>query len=196
MKREGSEKSRLLREGKSLLTSITSMSALYPLRPVWPGLASFVPNWGIAEPPEASDEEKEIDALHEPLTQFLKDLQRFANDCGTPEEKGRFRDNGLVVVAFQGGKTERSRYAKQDCLADLGSLMALVRGMGCDEHPKSRSELATGLRAARRAAGHSQQKAAGEIDIDVKAFPQYEQGKREPRKNRAKLMTYIRKYSH
>jgi DNA-binding XRE family transcriptional regulator len=167
------------------------MQTRHPLQPVWGGLASFIPGVGSVEPPEATEEEKEIQMLREPLSQWLRDAERFVNDRGMAAELQRFRDNGLVRVALHGGYPRRRGYAKQDCIADLHSLIALLKGMREEEHRKERSALAEQLHAAREAAGQSQETAAAEIGIDSKAYAQYERGERQPRRNRLDVMAYI-----
>jgi DNA-binding XRE family transcriptional regulator len=180
-----SERKQLVREAERLVRVVTDMTSDYPLRPVFGGLPSFVSGIGRFEP-TSSAEEHQIFALREPLTHFLKAAERHFNNCATSSERARFQENGLVKVAFQGHHAERRQYHKSDCIADLRSTIALLRGMGAGEQGKKRISLAEQLRTTRESAGHSQEEAAGRIGIDPKAYGEYERGVRQPRgENRA-----------
>src|SRR5713101_2175030 len=193
----------LLGQAESVIKLIEDMDTPYPLKPVlgfWPDLPS-----GARPSPErlkTMEEERALYAIREPLTRFLLDTKRNVNDSGTPDQKQRFQENGLVRVAFEGGHAQRSRYVKADCLEDLRSLKALLKRIGATgglREPRiqaGRVPLAVKLQSARASAGQTQEQAADEIQIDVKAYNQYERGARVPRSgNLSRLMNYIKKHS-
>jgi hypothetical protein len=174
---------------------IADMISDYPLRPVFPGLPSFVSSVGKFEP-KSSLEDRQIYALREPLARFLKAAERHFADRATSSERESFQENGLVKVAFQGHNTERRHYHKSDCIADLKGITVLLRGIGAGEQRKNRRSLSEDLRKARESGGQSQEEAAAKIGVDPKTYGQYERGVRQPRGgNRAKLMSYIKKPS-
>lgn len=196
-----SERERLRKEAARLLRLVEQMTAAFPLAPIWPGLAAAKSDHTIGDPPAPTGEDREIYALRGPLSQFLKDADRFVNDQGTTSQRERFRGNALVQVAFRGRQQERRRYPKADCVADLRSLGKLFGEVGKSEAssriaiPTRRGSLSEKFRAAREAAGHNQEQAAAEIGIDAKALSQYERGVRTPRKNRDLLKTYISRHA-
>jgi DNA-binding XRE family transcriptional regulator len=195
-----SERERLRKEAARLLRLVERMTAAFPLAPIWPGLAAAKADHTIGDPPAPTAEDKEIDALRGPLSEFLKDADRFVNDHGTTTQRERFRGNALVHVAFYGRHHERRRYPKADCVADLRSLGRLFGEVGKSEtsgrtaKQARRGSLSERFRAAREAAGHTQEQAAAEIGIDAKALSQYERGVRTPRRNRDLLKTYISRH--
>lgn len=191
-------KSGLLRRAASLVKTITKLRSNAPLKPVWGGLPpSTKSGFASRAVVKGTAEELAIQKLREPLSSFLKDAERFVNDYGSPDQRQGFENNGLVRVAYHGGYPERGRYSKQNCLADLGSLKILVWSIpfGLDsslrKSQQTRRSLAEKLHAARDAAEQTQEQAANEIGVDVKAFGEYERGERSPRANRKKLIGYI-----
>lgn len=76
VKGAGAEGKRLLRQVGALIKTIAGMESQLPLKPVWGGLPRADENGRIIdEPPSYDEEEKQIIALREPLSQFLKDTQ-------------------------------------------------------------------------------------------------------------------------
>jgi DNA-binding XRE family transcriptional regulator len=197
VQRRISERERLRQEAARLLRLVERMTTAFPLAPVWPGLAEAKSDHSFGDPPAPTGEDREIGALRGPLSQFLKDADRFVNDHGTTTQRERFWGNGLVHVAFHGRHHQRRRYPKADCVADLRSLGRLIGEVGKIEASgraviqARRESLGVKVRAARAAAGHTQEEAAAEMGIDAKALSQYERGVRTPRKNRDRLKTYI-----
>lgn len=175
--------------------SIAKMKAASPLKPLWGGLPSFGPDGQTVEPPSATEEEKEIHAVRTRVFQFLKEVQRFVNDYETVEQKAQFEDNGLVRVARFGSYLDRYHYSKQDCMADLRSLLHLLPRHDVAAPRTGSKTLAAELKKSREAAGQTQEQAAAEITIDVKAYGEYERDERRPRKNLEKLEAYIKRHS-
>lgn len=112
---------------------ISIMKSEYPLKPVWGGLPrADQEGRSVDEPPVCDEAERQILALREPLSCFLKDTKRFVADFGTSEQKQRFRENTLVEVAFVNGPLGRRGYSKTDCVADLRSIQNLLQEISLD----------------------------------------------------------------
>ena len=101
----------------------------------------------VDEPARYVEEERQMVARREPLSQFLKDAKRFVTDFGTPSQKRRFPENTLAEVAFLNRPPGRRGYLKADCLADSRSLQRLVE------------DLAPGAAGQRENAGRAQPRA-------------------------------------
>jgi hypothetical protein len=120
---------RLARRLGGLIKQLTMMKAEHPLKPVWGGLPrADSEHRVIDEPPQYDDEELEVLALREPLSEFLRDAKRYLTDFGTRRQNERFRENTLVEIAYFGHPGRRG-LSKKDCLADLRSLQMLLEGV-------------------------------------------------------------------
>jgi len=123
------EGKQLLRQAGALIKKISEMESEFPLKTVWGGLPRGDEAGRIIdEPPIYDEEEKQVIALREPLSQFLKDTKRFVINLGTTEQKLRFNENDLVEIAFANGSPGRRGYSKIDCLADLRYILYLLQG--------------------------------------------------------------------
>src|SRR5258707_15095306 len=101
-------KTGLLRRAASLVKTITKLRPNRPLKPVWGGLPpSTKRGFASRVVVKGTAEEVAIQKLREPLSSFLKDVERFVNDYGSTDQGERFGNNGLVQTAFHGGYSER-----------------------------------------------------------------------------------------
>jgi len=81
----------LLRTAGALPGTISGMAAPCPLKPVFGGLPRADEHGRIIDEPASYDEEeRQMVALREPLSQFLEDAKRFVTDFGTRSQKQRF----------------------------------------------------------------------------------------------------------
>jgi hypothetical protein len=154
----------LSRTAGALPRTISGMAAPCPLKPVFGGLPRADEHGRITDEPASCDEEeRQIVALREPLSQFLKDARRFVTDFGTRSRKRRFSKNTLVEAALLSRPPGRRGYLKADCLAGLRSLQRLVE------------ELAHGAAGQRENAGRAPRLAvagsASETHFSVKELP-------------------------